>query len=96
MPTLVSLRWDPFERKPTLRAETAATGGLTYFNVFFGREAWRFVLVQQYVEKLALTAVDFPPMQAPASFNLDPAVQRRPWFDLANVLGCHLGSRQWR
>jgi hypothetical protein len=78
MPTLVNLRWDPFERTPTLRGETAATGGLAYFNDFFGREAWRFVLARQYVEKLALTAVDFPPMQAPASFNLDFALQRRP------------------
>ena len=39
-------------------------------NDFFAREFWRFVLVQQYVGKLAMTAVDFPPMQDPASFNL--------------------------
>src|SRR5262249_7699829 len=25
---------------------------------FFGREFWRFVMAQQYVEKLALTAID--------------------------------------
>jgi hypothetical protein len=30
-----------------------------YFNDFFAREFWRFVLVQQEVEKLALTAVDY-------------------------------------
>ena len=46
------------------------------FNDFFAREFWRFVIVQQYVEKLALTAVDYPPMQAPASFNLD-AVKKK-------------------
>jgi hypothetical protein len=46
MPTLVNLRWVPFERTPTLRGEMAATGGLAYFNDFFRREAWRFVLVQ--------------------------------------------------
>ena len=40
------------------------------------REFWRFVMVQQYVEKLALTAVDYPPMQDPASFNLD-AVKKK-------------------
>ena len=31
---------------------------------------WRFVLVQEYVGKLANTAIEYPPMQAPASFNL--------------------------
>ena len=36
---------------------------------------WRFVLVQQKVAELAQTAIEFPPMQAPASFNLD-AVKR--------------------
>ena len=45
-------------------------------NDFFAREFWRFVMVQQYVEKLALTAVDYPPMQDPASFNLD-AVKKK-------------------
>jgi hypothetical protein len=33
-------------------------------------------MVQQYVAKLALTAVDYPPMQSPASFNLD-AVKKK-------------------
>jgi len=28
-------------------------------------------MVQQYVGKLAMTAIDYPPMQAPATFNLD-------------------------
>jgi hypothetical protein len=35
-----------------------------------GREAWRFVLVQDVVAKLGETAIEFPPMQTPASFNL--------------------------
>ena len=30
-----------------------------------------FVFVQQEVERLALTAIEFPPMQKGASFNLD-------------------------
>ena len=42
-----------------------------YMNEFFAREFWRFVLVQQTVGELAKTAIDYPPMQAPASFNLD-------------------------
>lgn len=33
-------------------------------------------MVQQHVVKLAMTAVDYPPMQDPASFNLD-AVKKK-------------------
>jgi len=44
-------------------------------NEFYAREFWRFVLVQQTVAELASTAIDYPPMQAPATFNLD-AVKR--------------------
>jgi hypothetical protein len=39
-------------------------------NDFMAREFWRFVQVQQKVAELAQTAIDYPPMQAPASFNL--------------------------
>jgi len=45
-------------------------------NDFMGREFWRFVLVQQEVGRLAQTAIEYPPMQAPASFNLD-AIKRQ-------------------
>jgi hypothetical protein len=38
-------------------------------NDFYAREFRRFVMVQQYVGKLAMTAIEYPPMQAPASFN---------------------------
>jgi arylsulfatase A-like enzyme len=76
MPVLVNLRQDPFERTPMLLGETSATGAWGYGNEFFGREAWRFVAVQDQVLKLAETAIDFPPMQDPASFNLD-AVKRQ-------------------
>ena len=40
-------------------------------NDFYAREFWRFVLVQQRVAELAKTAIEYPPMQAPASFNLE-------------------------
>ena len=33
-------------------------------------EFWRFVFIQQEVGKLAMTALEFPPMQKGASFNL--------------------------
>ena len=76
MPILTNLRQDPFERLASLRGESLNNQGGGYMNDFFAREFWRFVLVQQAVEKLALTAVDYPPMQDPASFNLD-AVKRK-------------------
>jgi hypothetical protein len=34
-------------------------------------EFWRFVFVQQEVGRLAQTALEFPPMQKGASFNLE-------------------------
>jgi arylsulfatase A-like enzyme len=76
MPILVNLRQDPFERFPGLNGETSATGAWGYGNEFFGREAWRFVGAQQAVAKLAQTAIEYPPMQDPASFNLE-AVKRQ-------------------
>ncbi|MGY4358515.1 arylsulfatase A-like enzyme [Bradyrhizobium sp. i1.3.6] len=76
MPTMVNIRQDPFERTPSIRGESFNTGAGGYTNDFFAREFWRFVSVQQYVEKLALTAIEYPPMQDPASFNLE-AVKRK-------------------
>ena len=49
-----------------------------YMNDFYAREFWRFVLVQQKVAELAKTAVDYPPMQDPASFNLDAVKKKLP------------------
>ena len=71
MPTIVNIRQDPFERTPMTRGETTNNGAGGYMNDFYAREFWRFVMVQQTVGKLAETAKDFPPMQAPASFNLE-------------------------
>jgi arylsulfatase A-like enzyme len=70
IPTIVNLRQDPFERTPSIRGETLNDMGGGYMNDFIGREFWRFVMVQDTVAKLAQTAIDYPPMQAPASFNL--------------------------
>jgi len=71
MPTIVNLRQDPFERTPSIRSENLNELGGGYMNDFYAREFWRFVGVQQEVAKLAQTAIQYPPMQAPASFNLD-------------------------
>ncbi|MFZ0402625.1 MAG: arylsulfatase [Pseudolabrys sp.] len=70
MPVMVNIRQDPFERTPNIRGQSPNTGSFGYGNDFFAREFWRFVMVQQYVGKLAETAINYPPMQAPASFNL--------------------------
>jgi arylsulfatase len=75
MPTMVNIRQDPFERTPSIGKESLNDQGGGYMNDFYAREFWRFVSVQQEVAKLAETAIDYPPMQDPASFNLD-AVKR--------------------
>ena len=62
-PILVKLRLDPFERTGLNQSVYAAN--------WWGNEFWRFVYVQDQVSKLAETAIDFPPMQKGASFNLE-------------------------
>ena len=69
VPTLTNLRLDPFERTGWPESGTKF-GAQQYFD-WFKYEFWRFVFVQQQVEKLAMTAIEFPPMQRGASFNLD-------------------------
>jgi arylsulfatase A-like enzyme len=71
MPTITNIRQDPFERTSSIRGETLNNMGGGYMNDFMAREFWRFVVVQQTVGKLAMTAIDYPPMQDPATFNLD-------------------------
>jgi arylsulfatase len=71
MPTIVNLRWDPFERTPSIRGQTLNDQGGGYMNDFMAREFWRFVQVQQTVAAAAQSFIDYPPMQAAASFNLE-------------------------
>jgi arylsulfatase A-like enzyme len=66
-PILTNLRLDPYERTGMPSGDK---GSLAYYN-WFAYEFWRFVLVQQQVGKLAQTAIEFPPMQKGASFNLE-------------------------
>jgi arylsulfatase len=70
MPIIVNLRQDPFERTPSIRGESLNDMAGGYMNEFYAREFWRFVNVQQAVAQLGATAIDYPPMQDPASFNL--------------------------
>jgi arylsulfatase A-like enzyme len=71
MPTPINIRQDPFERTPSIHRESFNDQAAGYFNDFMGRELWRFVYVQRRVADLAKSAVEYPPMQAPASFNLE-------------------------
>jgi len=69
-PSITNLRLDPFERLGT-PANGTLNGAQGFFNEWFMYQFWRFVFVQEEVAKLAMTAIEFPPMQKGASFNLD-------------------------
>ena len=69
VPYITNLRLDPFERTGWPDSGTKI-GTQNYMNWFL-YEFWRFTFVQQEVEKLAMTAIEFPPMQKGASFNLE-------------------------
>jgi len=67
-PTITNLRQDPFER---LDQGDMLQGSPGYFNQFYTHEFWRFVFVQNQVKKMIETAIEFPPLQKGASFNLE-------------------------
>ena len=72
MPTIVNIRQDPFERTPSIRGESLNNMGGGYMNDFYAREFWRFVAgAAGRWRSWQQTAIDYPPMQAPASFNLE-------------------------
>ena len=66
-PILTNIRLDPFER---MNLPNGANGSLAFYN-WFAYEFWRFQFVQKEVGKLAQTAIEYPPMQKGASFNLE-------------------------
>jgi arylsulfatase len=78
-PILTNLRLDPLER-------TGIAGSLAYYN-WFAYEFWRFVLVQEVVGALAQTAIEFPPMQKGASFNLEAVKEQ-----IEKAMASHTGS----
>jgi arylsulfatase A-like enzyme len=73
MPLIHNLRQDPWER---MSNTNWAVGSSDYMMSFYGHEFWRFVFVQEQVAKLAKSAVEFPPMQKGASFNLEAVKER--------------------
>ena len=66
-PILTNIRLDPFERTGM---PAGANGSMHYYEWFLF-EFWRFVFVQDVVAKFGESFVEFPPMQKPASFNLE-------------------------
>ena len=83
MPVIYNIRQDPFERTPIMNI---SEGSGDYMSGFYAREFWRFVLVQDVVGKLASTAISYPPMQDPASFNLSE-IKRKIEATLKDVHG---------
>jgi arylsulfatase len=79
MPILTNLRLDPFER-------TGVGQSLANIN-WFMYEFWRFVFVQEVVARFAQSFIEYPPLQAPASFNLD-AVKAQ----VAKAMQAHHGA----
>jgi arylsulfatase len=69
VPTITNLRLDPFERMRWPNNGTAE-GAQQYFD-WFKFQFWRFVFVQQVVGEALQTFIEYPPMQAGASFNLE-------------------------
>lgn len=67
-PSITNLRLDPFER--------VGTQSMGYGMDFYGHEFWRFVFVQNQVEILGKSFIQYPPMQAGASFNLESVKQQ--------------------
>jgi len=66
-PILTNIRLDPFER---MNLPNGANGSLAFYN-WFVFEFWRFQFVQKEVARVAQTAIEYPPMQKGASFNLE-------------------------
>jgi arylsulfatase A-like enzyme len=66
-PILTNIRLDPFER---MNLPNGANGSLAFYN-WFVFEFWRFQFVQNEVARVAQTAIEYPPMQKGASFNLE-------------------------
>ena len=82
-PILTNLRLDPYERT---NMPSGAEGSMAFYN-WFAYQFWRFQYAQKEVEKVAQTAIEFPPMQRGASFNLE-AVKAQ----IAKAIASHQGN----
>lgn len=68
MPILTNLRQDPFERM-NWPSKGFADGSIAYWDVF-KHEMWRFQIPGKIIAEYVPTLIEYPPMQAGASFNL--------------------------
>ena len=68
MPILTNLRHDPFERM-NWPGNGFSEGSIAYWDSF-KHEMWRFQIPAQVIAKYLPTFIEFPPMQAGASFNV--------------------------
>ena len=66
-PKVFNLRTDPYER--------ADITSNTYFDWVFDH-VWLFVPAQAYVARMIASLAEYPPRQAPASFNLDRVMKK--------------------
>jgi arylsulfatase len=56
---------------------TSADKGSLYYKDWFNYEFWRFSFVQQEIGRYAQTFLEYPPMQAGASFRRCPTIDYR-------------------
>jgi arylsulfatase A-like enzyme len=68
MPVLTNLRHDPFERMGW-PANGFSEGSIAYWDSF-KHEMWRFQIPSQIIAKYLPTLIEYPPMQAGASFSI--------------------------
>jgi arylsulfatase A-like enzyme len=82
-PILTNLRLDPYERT---NLPNGAQGSLAFYN-WFAYQFWRFQYAQKEIETVAQTAIEFPPMQKGASFNLEGVKAQ-----IAKAMAAHAGN----
>jgi arylsulfatase len=68
MPILTNLRQDPFERM-NWPGHGFSEGSIAYWDAF-KHEMWRFQIPAQVIAKYIPSLIEYPPMQAGASFNV--------------------------
>jgi len=66
-PPIINLRLDPFERTAF---HDGNVGSLEYME-WYKYQFWRFVQVQEAVKVMAMSAIEYPPMQKGASFTME-------------------------
>jgi hypothetical protein len=74
MPIITNLRQDPFERM-NWPSNGFSGGSIACWDVF-KHEMWRFQIPAQIIAKYVPSLIEYPPMQAGASFNLGDLKQK--------------------